>query len=120
MGISRRLIMMLLACWGCESRPVAELAEPASVARGRALFVQHCALCHGEGADGRGVRQSGLVGKPVDFTSRAWRQRTNRVDVEQVIRDGKPPTSMAAWRVLGDESIHDLASYVLSVSGAPR
>ena len=25
--------------------------------RGRALFLEHCALCHGERADGRGVRQ---------------------------------------------------------------
>jgi high-affinity iron transporter len=90
------------------------------VARGRELYLQNCALCHGTRADGRGVRQSGLVGKPVDFTSRAWRTRASRKQTEQVIRDGKQGTSMAAWKTLGDVAIRDLTSYVLSVSGGPR
>jgi high-affinity iron transporter len=118
MKISEGLTIMLLACWGCNDPPAERAADPASIARGRELYVQNCALCHGMRADGRGVRKSGLVGKPVDFTSRGWRMRSGREQTERVIRAGKQGTSMAAWKALGADAIGDLASYVLSVSEA--
>jgi mono/diheme cytochrome c family protein len=77
--------------------------------------VEHCALCHGENADGRGQRREGLTGRPVDFTSAAWRASATPEGVFTVIRDGKPGTSMPAWRSLDDRSIEDLTAYVLSV-----
>lgn len=83
---------------------------------GRALFLTHCALCHGENADGRGQRAHSLVGRPADFTSSAWRRRQTRRQVFETIREGKPGTSMPAWRVLDDREIADLVVYVLTVS----
>jgi mono/diheme cytochrome c family protein len=114
------LFTIAVACSACDEEPKAVKATPASIERGKALYVEHCALCHGKDADGRGVRRSGLVGKPVDFTSRAWRKGVGRQEVEKAIREGKPGTSMASWQSLDDQAIHDLASYVLSVAeGTP-
>jgi mono/diheme cytochrome c family protein len=114
------MLIAWLAWSGCEDGGAVgfderRLEEPASRARGRTLFREHCALCHGERADGRGVRRQGLVGTPADFTSPGWRERAEAGRVFQTIREGSPGTSMAAWRVLGDDAISDLTSYVLSV-----
>jgi mono/diheme cytochrome c family protein len=92
------------------------LTSTAARVRGRVLFQEHCALCHGVRADGRGVRQRGLVGKPVDFTSQGWRRSADPEAVFAAIRDGKTGTSMASWKLLGDDAIADLTSYVVSVS----
>ncbi len=106
---------MWLVCSGCDPAP-APAPDPAAIARGRAAFLEHCALCHGERADGRGLRQSSLSSPPVDFTSRGWRRGAVGSAVEQVVREGRPGTSMAAWAALGDATISDLTVYVLSVS----
>ena len=57
--------------------PERTLASPEARERGRALYLQHCALCHGDRADGRGVRRQGLNSPPRDFTDPAWRRRTS-------------------------------------------
>lgn len=96
----------------------ARLRSPEARARGRALFAQHCALCHGERADGRGVRREGLSTSPVDFTQRAWKADKTPIEVFESIRDGVPNRAMPAWRSLEDEALWDLTAYVLSVSEA--
>lgn len=90
--------------------------SPESVARGRALFVRHCAICHGERADGRGIRREGLSPRPADLTRAEWKRDQDLSDVVATIRDGKPRTAMPAWRGLGDRSVEDLAAYVWSLS----
>jgi cytochrome c oxidase cbb3-type subunit 2/cytochrome c oxidase cbb3-type subunit I/II len=111
----------MIAFSACRSeRHVTEatLESPEARAHGRALFVAHCALCHGANADGHGQRREGLTGRPVDFTSAAWRASATSESVFTVIRDGKPGTSMPAWRSLDEGSLADLTAYVLSVRDA--
>jgi high-affinity iron transporter len=94
----------------------------AAVARGRALYLLHCALCHGERADGHGERRSALERPPVDFTARAWRRRATPQGVAAAIRDGVRGTPMPAWKgTLEPREIEDLAAYLLSVApeGSP-
>ena len=112
------LVMALSACKSAPRPSEATLRSPEARARGKALFHQNCALCHGENADGHGVRREGLSGKPADFTSAAWRASVTPEHVYDVIRDGKPGTSMPAWRSLGDQAVQDLTAYVLSVHEA--
>ena len=67
-------LLMSLALLGCSAKvdssavdydevevPVAQLSSDEARARGRALFRAKCALCHGERADGHGVRSNGAV-----------------------------------------------------------
>ena len=106
---------------GC-NRGQGDLEPPTFTAesrqRGRQLFLQHCALCHGENADGHGVRRN-LVGNPADFTSFAWRDGVTAEQVFRIVRDGKPGTSMSAWPSLDEQEIWDLTAYVLSVARGP-
>ncbi|MGZ5496875.1 MAG: c-type cytochrome, partial [Candidatus Aminicenantales bacterium] len=55
---------------------------------GRRLFLTSCALCHGEKADGRGVRREGLSTPPRDFTNPSWRKGTTPRRVFFAIREG--------------------------------
>jgi high-affinity iron transporter len=110
--------LLMIAFSACNSRPTvseATLRSPEARARGRKLFVEHCALCHGENADGHGRRREGLTGTPANFTSAEWRATVNPEEVFETIRHGKPGTSMPAWRSLEERDIADLTAYVLSV-----
>ncbi len=97
--------------------PEAALSSPAARERGRALFLEHCALCHGERADGRGVRREGLTSPPRDFTDPAWRLRTSPRHVFSTIREGERGTPMPAWAALSDSEVWDLVAYLRSVAG---
>ena len=72
----------------------ARLADPAARARGRVLYQQNCALCHGERGDGRGIRREGLSTSPRDFTDPSWQKGTTPLQVYLTVRDGKAGTSM--------------------------
>jgi mono/diheme cytochrome c family protein len=98
--------------------PAERLASPAARERGRRLFAQHCALCHGVAADGRGARREGMSRPPADLTDPAWRQRTSARRAYFSIREGAPGTAMPAWRSLTPEETWDLVAYVLPAGGA--
>jgi mono/diheme cytochrome c family protein len=109
----------MIAFLGCkhDSRvSEATLRSPEARMQGRKLFLEHCALCHGENADGHGRRREGLSRSPADFTSALWRASATPDGVYTIIREGKTGTSMPAWRSLGDRDVADLTAYVLSVS----
>ena len=96
--------------------PTERLASEETRARGRDLFLKKCALCHGERADGNGVRQKGLSGAAVNFQSRDWRASTSARRVFMIVSEGKRGTSMPAWPTLSDEEKWEVVAYVLSVS----
>lgn len=120
------LLLMSLALWACSSQedarvldvdvPRDRLDSIEAQQRGRALFLEKCALCHGVRADGEGVRREGLSAKPVNFQSKDWRAKTNARRVYTVLSEGKRGTSMPAWPSLSDDERWDLVAYVLSVS----
>jgi high-affinity iron transporter len=92
------------------------LASVEARARGRRLFLDHCALCHGERADGRGARQAGFDRPPRDFTDPMWREAATPEAVYAAIRRGVAGTAMPAWPILDEGQVWDLVAYVLSVS----
>jgi mono/diheme cytochrome c family protein len=79
------------------------------------LFLEHCAICHGERADGRGLRRN-LSIRPADFTVPAWRERVDARWVYYVVREGVRGTPMPAWKILSEDETWDVAAYVLSVA----
>jgi len=96
--------------------PTSRLSSDDARARGRALYQEKCALCHGERADGNGVRSKGLSGKPINFQNREWRASAKPPALFEVLSEGKRGTSMPAWPTLSDEEKWDLIAYVLSVA----
>ncbi len=95
--------------------PAARLATAGARESGRELYRRHCAICHGERADGRGVRRN-LSTRPRDFSDPSWRARVSPREVYWVIREGRRGTAMAAWKVLEEDQAWDLVAYLLTVS----
>ncbi len=102
--------------YGTIDVPAEQLASEETRARGRALFLKKCALCHGERADGNGVRRKGLSGAPANFQSSDWRASTDARRVFRIVSEGKRGTSMPAWPTLSDEEKWEVVAYVLSVA----
>ena len=121
-----RALSIIAALSGCRDSnlrlptPPPDLATSARVTRGRAIFLEHCALCHGERADGRGPRREGLDRLPRDFTSTEWRASATAPGVFVTLRDGVDGSPMPSWSALGDEALWDLTGYVLSVAAPGR
>jgi mono/diheme cytochrome c family protein len=81
---------------------------------GRKLFLTSCVLCHGEKADGRGVRREGLSVPPRDFTNPSWRDGTTPRRVVFAIREGVHGTPMPGWKSFSDAETWDLVAFLLS------
>ena len=125
-------LLLALALFGCNANgsalpaeyrsievPRARLDSPGSRLEGRAIYLEHCALCHGVRADGRGVRRN-LSSRAVAFTDTTWRERSSPRRVFFVIREGVRGTAMAGWKILDERETWDLVSYVLSVAEPSR
>jgi mono/diheme cytochrome c family protein len=100
--------------------PVAQLRSDEARSRGRALFLEHCTLCHGERADGHGLRREAFNRPPADFTDPAWQRRTSDRRAYFAIREGVAGTAMPSWRSLEEGETWDLVAYVKTVADAPR
>ncbi len=111
--------LLLVACK--PSTPPAPVAparpavDPALLARGAALFKQHCAACHGNRAQGApNWHQLGADGKypppPLDGSAHAWHHPYGAL--QQTIRDGtlRLGGSMPAWR--GKLSEQEIAAVI--------
>lgn len=119
--------LALSACNGGDGRlptdyrnlpvPAGLLASDEARERGRAIFREKCALCHGVRADGNGVRKEGLSGQPVNFQSQEWRASATPRSVYAVVSEGMRGTSMPAWRTLTNQEKWEVVAYVLTVSG---
>ena len=81
---------------------------------GRKLFLTSCALCHGEKADGRGVRREGLSVPPRDFTNRSWTTGNTPRRVFFAIREGVHGTPMPCWKSFTDAQTWNLVAFLLS------
>lgn len=80
--------------------------------RGKPLYEQHCAGCHG--ATGKGNRPAGkaLVPPSADLTGIKSQRKMDAV-LSNMIEHGKPGTEMAAWKGrLAGREIADLVAYV--------
>lgn len=100
--------------------PADRLRSADARARGRALFLQHCALCHGERADGHGARREAFNRPPADFTDAGWQRRTSDRRAYFAIREGVTGTAMPSWRSLDEGEAWDLVAYLRSVAEPPR
>jgi mono/diheme cytochrome c family protein len=102
--------------------PAPAAAPPqAAVPRGEALYAQHCAACHGDKGDGRGIAARFLYPQPRDFRAGRFRliSTDNNVptieDLEQVLVRGMPGSAMVSWAHLSEPDRKQLAEYVLKL-----
>jgi len=83
-----------------------------------ALYVQHCAACHGDQGDGRGIASRFLFPKPRDFRAGRFRlvSTTNGVpteaDLQDVLKRGMPGSAMISWAHLSESDLQLLVEQV--------
>lgn len=100
--------------WGQEEsveERLQRLEQQAMQQRGRRLYRQTCAPCHGVRGDGQGPAARGLQPRPHDFTRGLYKFRTTPfdamptdADLFRTISEGIPGTPMPAWKRLLSES----------------
>lgn len=81
----------------------------ASETSGKALYDEHCVICHA--ADGTGIANLGP-----NLTDEHWQWGNNMITIRQSIANGRTAECPAQSGVLSEPQIHLLTSYVLSLS----
>jgi high-affinity iron transporter len=90
--------------------------SPPSASRGRQLFAENCAPCHGETADGRGKNAAQLTPPPANFSDPAFMRAETPFDFFHVISVGKGTSAMPAWGdVFSLQERWDLIGYLWTV-----
>ncbi|MBP61449.1 MAG: hypothetical protein CMJ62_07970 [Planctomycetaceae bacterium] len=103
-------------------KPVIAKPTPQTAKRmGRELYTRHCAACHGERGDGKGIAARFLFPKPRDFRAGKFRlvSAMNGVptteDLHAVLIRGMPGSAMLPWKHLGTNERGLLVAEVLQL-----
>lgn len=85
-------------------------SDPIRVVRGKPLFMQTCAACHGP--EGKGNQQ---IGAP-NLTDKIWLYGSSEQTIIEGITKGRNNVMPAQKDFLGEARVHVLAAYVYSLS----
>ena len=90
--------------------------NPALMARGRAVYAQTCATCHGVEGKGDGPGGTGLTPKPRNFMVKAaWKNGTRLEDIYKTLDEGIKGSSMVSYNYLSKKDRMALAHVVQSL-----
>ncbi|MGD9852264.1 MAG: cytochrome c [Nitrospirales bacterium] len=108
------LVSMVLACF---SGIALAQGKSANVEAGAGVYRTNCVSCHGTKGKGDGPVAVHLTPPPADLTSKTVKGKNDQ-DLLKIIREGKPGTSMPAWKGgLSDQQIQDVLAYIRTFGG---
>ena len=101
-----------------------DLAQAAAMERGKGIYLAQCAVCHGIQGDGSGFLATKFDVLPRDFTKGVYKFRSTATgelptikDIERIVRDGVPGTTMPGWgQFLKPEQVTDVSLYLVAFS----
>lgn len=124
--MTRFLLLLLLLCAalataGCSHVRMALFMrrdnptenDPDSISRGRRVFAERCAVCHGDRADGTGARAAELKTAPTDFLAAEYTKSAPRIAAR--IAYGKGDEMPAFVGSLSEQAIWDTANFLRSL-----
>jgi mono/diheme cytochrome c family protein len=80
--------------------------------RGRSIYDERCAVCHGAQGKGDGPEAPFLSPRPGSLISAATSIKSD-AELLAIIDNGKPRTAMLAWKdTLTEEQRHDVLAYI--------
>ncbi len=85
-------------------------ADSLRAQRGVDIFQQNCVACHGPEAKG-----NQLIGAP-NLTDKTWLYSSHEAAIMDTVRNGRMNKMPSFREFLGEEKVHVLAAYVLSLS----
>ncbi len=97
-----------------QQNPVKPTAE--SIAAGKALFQQNCAMCHGTEGKGDGAAAAALNPKPANLASGKFKHGGSDAEVFKTISNGVPGTAMVSWSSIPEKDRWNLVNYIKSLS----
>ena len=106
-GAARALAGALLAAYPVPLSP----KTPPSLERGRALYAQQCAVCHGSTGAGDGPAAAALDPPPIAFTDVDRARERSIFALYQVITQGLEGTAMTSFAHLPEQDRWALALY---------
>ena len=102
--------------FGPRGRDSGPSPDPALVARGREIFGDACAACHGFEANGRGPAGIGLHPPPADLVGKIVHERTD-AEILDRIHEGKPGTAMPSFQAaLSREDARAVVAYLRALA----
>ena len=102
--------------------PGAPKKTPELLTRGKKLFEQSCAACHGSKGDGKGPAGAVLKPPPNDFQKPLKEWPYTKGDLQkifEVISKGIPNSSMVAWAQYSEQERWALTYTVVEFSASP-
>jgi mono/diheme cytochrome c family protein len=94
------------------------ISSPELVEKGRELYKNNCAACHGDNGRGDGPSASMLNPKPRNFYSRdGWKNGTKIVQMYKTLQEGIPGSSMASYDYLPLQDRFALIHFIRTFSG---
>ena len=91
--------------------------------RGKVIYDQWCAQCHGAKGDGNGPATDLVFPKPRDFTKGTYKFKSTASgeppqdsDIVRTITSGNPGTSMPPWKRFNDMELKALVDYLKKFS----
>jgi len=109
------LSVVLAPAWGAAKQ------DRTAAAKGKAVYLQNCAVCHGPKGDGNGPAAYLLSPKPRDFTRGVFKFRSTPTiptdaDLLRTVTDGVPGTAMPGWSSLSADDRQALITFIKSLS----
>jgi mono/diheme cytochrome c family protein len=120
-------LTLAAALWGVAlaPAPAQELRNPIppspdSLARGRGLYAEHCAICHGVNGRGDGPLARTMVPRPADLRVHLAEGHSD-AQLFDWVSNGVPDTAMGGFAdVLSEEERWHVINYILTFVASDR
>lgn len=108
---------------GLAAVDVSKIAEPwvenkDMIAHGKKVFTENCAMCHGAEGKGDGAAGQALNPKPRNLVEGPWKKGGGYLGLFNVVTNGLPGTSMAAYGHLKLVDRWALVQFINSITKA--
>lgn len=113
----KHYILFNLCALGLGTAVVGEAASKQVLAKGKTVFEQNCASCHGPQGEGDGPAAVALNPKPRNFKTEPFKNGAKPADIFKTVTEGLPGTLMVSFKHLPEADRKAVAEYAATLAG---